>query len=246
MVTDLHCNVGLASVIGAVARASGAVAVFDGGDMTADGTAVEAFCVDAFAQAVPDGVPLVVVTGNHDTALTAKQADRAGDVVLEGEIIEVAGLRVLGDSDPTHTEIARGTVQVRDETEVEMGQRLAGIACEAAAEGEGPAVLLVHNPLAGLAALEQGCVPLALSGHTHQRSGPERAGQGWAYTASSTGKDVNGTTPIGPLVADSELTLLLFDQASRLVGWQLVTVHPDASVTLGAVEALGIVPAAGD
>ncbi|MDR1825728.1 MAG: metallophosphoesterase [Bifidobacteriaceae bacterium] len=237
LVSDLHCNVGLAAVIGATVRASGAVAVFDAGDITADGTSVEAFCVDTFAAAVPEDVPIVVATGNHDTPLTATQAAAAGETVLDGEIVEVADLRLLGDSDPTHTEIAQGTNQVRPETIDEMGLRLAEVAC-AADPSERADVLLVHNPAAGQAALESGCVPVALFGHTHQRSDPKVVGGGVAYTASSTGKDVGGTTPLGPLKADGELTVLLFDQAGHLVAWQLVTIHPDATATLGPIEAL--------
>src|SRR5665647_3277039 len=100
LVSDLHCNIGMAEVIGAVAELSGAQVVLNAGDTTVNGTVVESYCVTAFADAVPDGATMLVVTGNHDSPETAVQARRAGMRVLEGEVVEVDGVRILGDADP--------------------------------------------------------------------------------------------------------------------------------------------------
>src|SRR5665647_2026842 len=73
LVSDLHCNIGMAEVIGAVAELSGAQVVLNAGDTTLNGTAVESYCVTAFADALPDGATMLVVTGNHDSPETAAQ-----------------------------------------------------------------------------------------------------------------------------------------------------------------------------
>ncbi|MDD9205535.1 metallophosphoesterase, partial [Georgenia sp. 10Sc9-8] len=82
LVSDLHCNVGMADVVGEAARLAEVDAVLDAGDTVMSGTSVESFCVNAFAAAAPDGLPWVVSTGNHDSVLTAEQARAAGWTVL--------------------------------------------------------------------------------------------------------------------------------------------------------------------
>jgi predicted MPP superfamily phosphohydrolase len=219
-------------VIGAAAEASGADLVMDGGDATMDGTSVESYCIDSYVSAMPKGVPIVAVLGNHDTAQTGQQERAAGETVLDGEVVKEAGLRILGDADRTHTEVAQGTTLLGDETTEEMGERLADEACAA---DPAPDVLLVHSPYAATDALKRGCVPLAVTGHLHSRQNPVLRGDGLLYTGSSAGRDTKETTTIGPLGSDAEITVFLFDAQSRLVAWQLVTVHPDATATLSRI-----------
>ena len=228
-VSDLHCNVGMASVIATAVRLSGAKAVLDTGDTVMSGTSVESYCVNAFAGAIPDDVPLVVSTGNHDSVTTAEQMRDAGYVVLDGDVVEVAGIRMLGDTDPTLTAIGEGTRPEREESVPEMGERLAETAC---AEGRVD-LLLVHNPVAAVPALEDGCVRLALSGHWHRREGPELLGRGNRYVGASTAGASGGAT-IGPLNGPAEMTVLRVDAASgRPLDYRVITVGTDAGVELG-------------
>ncbi|MDR1186123.1 MAG: metallophosphatase family protein, partial [Bifidobacteriaceae bacterium] len=156
--SDLHCNIGMAQVMGAAARGSAAEIVLDGGDTTMDGTSVERYCIDQVAAAIPAGVEWVTSPGNHDTVTTAKQEKAAGARVLEGEVERIAGLRILGDVDPTHTEVAQGTSLEGDESIEQVDKRLARTACE-----DGPVdLLLVHQPAMAQASLESGCVPAAI------------------------------------------------------------------------------------
>src|SRR5699024_5493852 len=99
-------------------------------------------------------------TGNHDSETTAEQMAEAGYTVLHGETVDVAGVRVLGDTDPTITALGEGTRPERDETIEELGTRLADQACEA----DDPVdILLIHNPLAAEETMARGCAELALS-----------------------------------------------------------------------------------
>lgn len=230
VVTDLHCNVGMAPVIRAAAELSGASVVLNAGDTTVNGTAVESYCVQAFADAVPDGAQMVVANGNHDSSETAAQARAAGLRVLDGEVVEVAGVRLLGDSDPRETRVGTGTRLAGDETLDELTTRLADTACD---DEAGVDLLLVHDVKAGAEALERGCVPAQVSGHYHRRIGPVREGQGVVYVNASTAGAALGQPTVGPLRDVAEMTVLRFDpEGRRVLDHRLVRVEPDASVTV--------------
>lgn len=235
VISDLHCNVGMAPVIGAVAELSSADILLNAGDTTANGTAVESFCVTALADALPDGVVQVVADGNHDSEETAAQERRVGARVLEGDVIEVAGVRILGDADPRATRIGVGTTMLAEETVDDVGRRLADRAC---ADQDGVDLLLVHDPAVGNAALEEGCAPAQVSGHYHRRVGPLRYGDGVRFTSGSTAGALLGQATVGPLAGPAEVTVLRFDPESRrFLDHRVVRVRTDATATVGsAVE----------
>ncbi|WP_448059879.1 metallophosphoesterase [Cellulomonas hominis] len=230
LVSDLHCNVGMAPLITSLAERSGADVILDAGDTTMNGTTVEQYCVTTFAQAAPDGVPLVTSPGNHDSKDTTALYAHAGATVLSGEVIEVAGMRILGDSDPNETRLGAGTSAAGRETPDEESQRLADVACD----DDGVDLLLVHTPRVGKFPLEDGCVPAQLSGHLHRRVDPVRIGDGVRYVNSSTAGATSGQPTVGPLHGTAELTVLHFDpQERRFLDYQLVQVHKDGSVEVG-------------
>ncbi len=223
VVSDLHCNIGMASVIGEVARLADVDIVLNAGDSTINGTAVESYCVQTFAAAVPDGVPYVIADGNHDSVLTAEQEAAAGAIVLSGEVVDVGGLRILGDSDPVQTRIGEGSRLAGDENAIQTGERLARTACE---EGDVD-LLLVHTPETGNAALARGCVPAQISGHWHMRTDPHQRGLGIRYVSASTAGATLGQPTIGPLQGTAELTVLRLDaQTRRFLDYRLVRVTP--------------------
>lgn len=231
VVSDLHCNVGMAPLISSAVRLSGAGVVLDAGDTTIDGSAVEQYCVTSLAGAVPSGVDIVVSDGNHDSEQTQAQQRRAGMTVLDGEVVEVRGMRVLGDSDPAQTRLGAGTSMVGRETPDQVGRRLSETAC---ADDDGVDLLLVHNPVVGDVPLEDGCVPVQVSGHMHVRIGPYRAGQGVRYVSSSTAGATLGQPTVGPLRGNAEMTVLRWDpEQRRVVDYQVVVVRPDASAFVG-------------
>lgn len=230
VVSDLHCNVGMAPVVAAVAELAGAQVVLDAGDTVMSGTSVESYCVNAFSGALSDDVDLVVATGNHDSVTTAEQMRSAGYIVLEGEPIDLRGVSILGDTDPTLTAWGEGTQLEREETFEELGERLAERACEAG----GVDLLLVHNPRAAVATVESGCAAMTISGHIHRRDGPELVGQTVRYTSSSTAGAVSGGATVGPLNGIAELTVIRIDVAAgELLEYRIIEIGTDASVSLG-------------
>ncbi|MFC8923673.1 metallophosphoesterase [Cellulosimicrobium sp. NPDC057127] len=231
LISDLHCNIGMAPLIRTVAERSDADVVLNAGDTTMNGTSVESYCVDAFAGAVPDDVPVVVADGNHDSVETSAQERANGQTVLDGEVVEVAGLRILGDRDPLDSRLGDlGPKPPREETPEEYAARMTETAC---ADPDGVDLLLIHTPRVGNDAIESGCVPAQISGHMHTRSGPDRMGQGVRYVSGSTAGAVKDELRIGPLKGTAEMTVLRFDpQQRRIVDWQLVQVGTDAAATV--------------
>ena len=232
MISDLHCNTGMSPLIKNLATLSEAAVVINGGDSTINGTAVERFCVDSFAGAVPKGATMVQADGNHDSAITSAQARDAGVTVLDGEVVEVEGIRILGDSDPKETRIGQGSTSVAGESYTQAGERLRDVACEVKDPVD---LLLVHTPAVGTPVLESGCAPVQLSGHKHVRSGPEVVGEGVRYVSSTTAGAIEGAATIGPLNGTAEMTVFRFDRERRvMLDYRVVAVYPDASVEVGA------------
>ncbi|MFI2366387.1 metallophosphoesterase [Promicromonospora sp. NPDC019610] len=241
LVSDLHCNTGMTPLIRDLADRLAPDVMLNSGDTTINGTSVESVCVDSFASAVPDGVPFVVSDGNHDSRLTTATELANRQVVLDGEVVEVEGVRILGDRDPLETRIGGGTVIAREETPEEAGERLRDVACEAAGEAglggftaeDRVDLLLIHQPAVGDAALESGCVPFQISGHMHTRIGPDVVGHGVRYVNASTGGATKGNASVGPLRDTSQMTVLRFDPERRqFVDWQLVEVTPEGEAAV--------------
>ena len=228
VVSDLHCNVGMARVIGAVARLADVDVVLNAGDTTVNGTGVEGYCVTAFVDAA-GGATTVVADGNHDSSETSAQQGQAGAVVLDGAVVEVHGLRILGDADPNATRIGAGTRSVGEESLLEAGSRLADVSCAQDVD-----LLLVHTPAMGTESLERGCAPVQISGHLHRRFGPQSLGGGVRYISASTAGATLDQPTVGPLQGIAELTVLRADPATGAVlDHRLVRVAPDGSVAVG-------------
>jgi hypothetical protein len=240
MVSDLHCNVGMSPLITTVATLSGASIILNGGDTTISGTAVERFCVDSFVGSAPDGVAWVQADGNHDSSETSEQARAAGATVLNGSIVEVAGIRILGDSDPNQTRLGQGSTSAHGETYEEAGERLRDVACEA---GDPADILLIHTPTVGVPVLASGCVAIQLSGHQHARSGPTQYGQGIRYVSSTTAGAAEGQATIGPLNGVSEMTVFRYDRERHLMlDYQIIAVRPDGSASVGERLSFPVIP----
>ncbi|AEG44742.1 metallophosphoesterase [Isoptericola variabilis] len=230
VVADLHCNTGMTPLIREVAERAGVDVVLNAGDTTMNGTAVERVCVDSFATTVPAGARMVVADGNHDSPITSAQEAAHGQVILDGDVVEVAGVRILGDRDALETRVGAGTGVAREVTPLQQSEALAEAAC---ADEQGVDLLLVHTATVGTPALESGCVPFQVSGHSHRRAGPEQVGLGIRYVSASTAGATSGQPTVGPLRGTAEMTLLRFDpEARRFVDWQLVEVRPSGEATV--------------
>ncbi|MBI3984270.1 metallophosphoesterase family protein [Candidatus Microgenomates bacterium] len=216
-VTDIHSSVGAFGTIASVAEQFGVDLVIDGGDLTNSGLPFEQVLFAGIEQL---DVPYLFVKGNHDSSSTVAAVSQfANATVLDGQPVEVMGLRILGGSDPLYTPNQAG----RDLPEAEAALvRAAGDQLAEIARADGNIDLAVaHNPVAG----EQlgGVVPLVLSGHAHQRR-LERIEQTLLYIEGSAGgvgdPDIETGEPPSLL-----MSVLYFDPATRrLVAYDQITI----------------------
>lgn len=236
VVSDLHCNVGMANAIHAAAVGTHTEIIIDSGDEVMSGTAVEKYCVDAFSASTPKGVVKVIAPGNHDSSITVSQEKKDGVVVLDGKIVTVDGLTILGDSDPYFNEIGQPVRHVTQESVAQLGDRLASLAC---AQPSAVNILVVHRPEAAQASINEGCVDTALSGHKHSENGPNILTNGSIeYTSGTTGGAKKDMLTIGTkLGTDAKMSVWLFSKTDgKAVAERTITVHTDGSVELSPWE----------
>ncbi len=177
--SDLHDNL---LALPALERATGDAPLFVVGDVSSAGTPIESTLVSEVARI---GSPVVAVTGNHDSPDLARALARAGAIVLTENgrllpddrygpvVVQVAGLRVAGYSDPFERRREDGYRQ-REEPRptVEQKERFREWVDGLAGRVD---VILVHNPNVAEFALEAlredpPAAPLViLTGDTHEQ-----------------------------------------------------------------------------
>jgi len=231
--SDLHCNLGMTRVISEVAIQAQASFVLSGGDITMSGTQLEALCTDVYLSRL-GGTPLVLVLGNHDSVQTGTDLEESGAVVMRGEPVSVADLTLLGDSDPSRSQIGSPTTLRGAETAAEFTERTAELAC--AAE---PDILVVHDPAHAATAIEDECAPLVLSGHRHREVGPTVTGDTVSYSVDNSGGTGENTPSYGPLASNSAVALFYYDPETGTVdGHRTVEYGRDGSVIVSDYERL--------
>jgi predicted phosphodiesterase len=160
-VSDLHSNATGATLALTLAERFDVDAVLDTGDLTSFGYPVESEIGALLARA---DVPWLFVPGNHDSReLRASLGARPGITVVDSDVVDVKGVRILGVGDPTFT--ADNVVSAK---EAAATKRDAAPLVAAMLEREQPDVLAVHDPL--LAGDAAGLVPVVASGHRHRRA----------------------------------------------------------------------------
>jgi predicted MPP superfamily phosphohydrolase len=219
-VSDIHLNPSAWDVIRSVSSQFQVDAVVDTGDLTDHGTSFETSFANGIAST---GVKYVYVRGNHDsTAIQQAVASQRNAVVVdEGQVVEVEGLRITGWGDPRFTP----NQETRDDTAADAaavtGERLADAVRAQIAKSATPHIALVHDPT--MAPPLDGLVPLALSGHRHEREsylldkGTRVFVQGSTGAAGLRGLEHDEPTPI-------QLSVLYFDRATgSLQAWDDIT-----------------------
>ncbi|HHX87192.1 MAG TPA: metallophosphoesterase, partial [Firmicutes bacterium] len=96
-ISDLHNNPAALKFIDKIIQTFQIDLIVDAGDLTDYGTALEAELVRKIA-GLP--VPYLFIPGNHDNPQVVAALREVGAQVVEDQILEVAGLRVLGLADP--------------------------------------------------------------------------------------------------------------------------------------------------
>ena len=239
-VSDTHLNPTAYRVMQELVDQFDVSAVVDTGDSADLGSVLENRLV------APMGdfdVPYLWVRGNHDSrAVTQRYLAGLGvQVVDDGQVVEVAGIRFTGTGDPRFTP-DKSVVRTREQDRVELeaaGDRLRRAVDR---QTEPVDVALVHEPPMGEPLY--GAVPLVLSGHTHERSDRVEDGtlhlvQGSSGGAGLRAFDRGEALPLQMSVLhfDDEGALLAVDDISvGGVGQRSVTLERRTPESYGDVD----------
>jgi len=206
-VSDIHSNPLGVEIVADLADRFDVHAVLDTGDLTSFGYPIEAQ-LGEFIRRVPR--PYLFVPGNHDSEpnRTALAAVRNVEL-LDGDVVDVRGVRILGVADPTFTasnEIDSDKAAAVKDADSARVARLV--------RRHDPDVLAVHDRRLAAAAL--GDVDLVVGGHYHERS--ERVERGTrVLTVGST-----GATGLGSFTVTDDLAYEA--QVLHFVDGELVSV----------------------
>lgn len=163
LVSDLQSNPVGVEFIQALARNFRVQVVVDAGDLTDFGSPLEA----QVAQGLADiNLPYVFVAGNHDSQDTLDfMRSLPNSLVAEGQIISVAGLKILGSPDPLSAgpEVATEPEEWNRLLDRQAEQLLAG-----SAQHDDVDLVVVHDPRT--ARQLAGTYPVIVHGHTHQQN----------------------------------------------------------------------------
>lgn len=176
VISDLHNNPLGLLIAQEMTRQFGVDGILNAGDFTDRGSAPEA---ELFARFADLGLPHAIAPGNHEDRAAIDRVRRVpGITVLLGDedVADVAGIRVLGDADPS-------AVSISSDPTTEESRAAIALLCErlrARLVAADPDVVLVHDPAAGECAAEQARLqrrPLVFVwGHTHRSAYEERDG----------------------------------------------------------------------
>src|SRR5690606_32875059 len=134
------------------------------------------------------------VPGNHDSIASRTELDALPNItVVDGTVVTVEGVRILGVADPTFTASNEVGTSEANERKRELADAVRRLV-----EREEPDVLAVHDARQAEAAV--GSVPLVIAGHTHERSAAEKDGTR-VLTVGST-----GATGLGAFTVETDLT----------------------------------------
>ncbi|MDH7577321.1 MAG: metallophosphoesterase family protein [Bacillota bacterium] len=180
LVSDLHSNPIGVEFIRTLSYYFRIDFIVNAGDITDFGSPLEAEVVEGLKDL---SVPHVFLAGNHDTPeITSFIAGIKDSYVLNGETLELKGLRILGIPDPLSTS---GEVEIRDRRERDLVLNVHAESLRAAVREQGrPDILVVHNEEVARRLLPE--APLVVAGHTH-RPVLEKTPEGALINPGTTG-----------------------------------------------------------
>lgn len=160
-VSDIHNNPAAFDFMEQIVQNFNVDFIIDTGDITDYGTYLE----DMVIKNLPNlQVKYIFVTGNHDSPNTLEMLEAIDNViVLDGEMINVKGINVLGFSDARSKTLSIDSSDDMDNLRLKFAIREKLYNLE-----EKPDILAVHDPQASAALT--GFVPIILNGHVHSAS----------------------------------------------------------------------------
>lgn len=226
---------GMARQVGYAAGLVDADFVALSGDLTFAGKAVETYLLDT-VDFYADGRPVLLAPGLHDTDTIVEAAEARGWRVADGETRTVAGLRILAVPDPRISAVGDfGAGTVLRDPDVAVGTVVEATTRRACADE--PDFVLLHDHLFGREIAAAGCQRIAvLDGRSYQFIGPQpvvsTTGITTEFTSGSAGGHVDTSPHPGVIEHPARFAVLYVERATGVTDYAVVTVRPDASVTI--------------
>jgi putative phosphoesterase len=160
-VSDIHNNPAAFTLIKRVAHDFQVDLVIDTGDITDFGTPIEANLLNELASFQK---PYLFIPGNHDSPAVVETMRSLPPVkVLDGQAIDIKGMKVFGKADPVS-----GVEKVKPVSGKEMKKLATKIKRQVDSMSRKPLIAAVHDPRMSKKLVNK--VPIVLQGHTHKAS----------------------------------------------------------------------------
>lgn len=243
MAEDFEDVNGMARQVGLAAQLVDADFIALTGDLTFAGKPIETYILDTIDY-YSEKRPVYFAPGLHDTTAITDAAKARGWHVADGRTHIASGLRILTAADPrisTVGDLGSGTV-LRD-PDVDTDTFVTDTA-QASCDDTTDFVLL-HDHLLGRQVAESGCQQVAvLDGRSYDFVGPQRVttasgGVTTEFTTGSAGGHTDTTPDPGVIEHPARFPIFYVDRETLTTSYAVVTVHPDASVSLTSRLPLG-------
>jgi hypothetical protein len=206
------------------------------GDLTFAGLAVETYIIDT-VDYYSRSRPVYFTPGLHDTAVVLAAAEGRGWHVAVGETTETDGLRLLTVPDPRVSTVgAFGVGNLLRDPDVDTERMVRDTIDEAC--DQDPDLVLLHDHALGLPVAQAGCQQIAvLDGRSFEFVGPQlvpTASDAAAieFTGGSSGGHTDTRPDPGTIKHPARFTILTVEPETDDASYSVVTVSPDASVTV--------------
>jgi hypothetical protein len=234
---------GMARQVGLAAKLLDAEFIALSGDLTFAGKPVESYIIDT-VDYYSDHTPVYFAPGLHDTSAIVEAAQARGWNVADGGTDVIGGMTLLSVADPRVSLIGDfGVGYGWRDPDIDLQSFLTDTTAETCRTR--PDVVLLHDHVLGQQIAASGCPRvMVLDGRSYQFLGPRpvettTGGHVYELTSGSAGGHVSTEPNPGDLQTPARFTILTYAPRHRRVGYAVVTVSPDASVTVTRRVGLG-------
>jgi hypothetical protein len=236
MAEDFEDVNGMARQVGLAAKLVNADFIALSGDLTFAGKPVESYIIDT-VDYYSENRPVYFAPGLHDTDAIVQAAEARGWHVADGHTRTVDGLTLLAAADPRVSLVGDfGVGDVLRDPDVDLDTFVSNTTEEACSNH--PDFVLLHDHVLGRRIATAGCQQVAvLDGRSYQFIGPQQVttspgGRTYEFTTGSAGGHTTTEPDPGDVQHPARFAILTYSPHRQRTSYAVVTVFPDASVTV--------------
>lgn len=219
-VSDFHNHPAAAGIARELAVAFDVDFAVNTGDLTDFGTRIEAELVQGLRE-FP--VPQYLVTGNHETPeIVGALSLIEGLSIIDGRLVDAAGLRLLGIGDP-----GAASPAAKSMTPAEAKRMADDVNRTLEDMPHPPDIVAVHNHRVG-SRIRPGSVPLVLFGHSHAPGVTYRGGTAYVNAGTTGGAGVRGLETEEPVRISLAVIYLERGESVRVRAVDIIRLSPVA------------------